>query len=71
MDLDAELAAPEVEEAILEVCLKGRRKIGSYFKLREPVLVATQSRGFSSGASVDKDTGRPSALPSRGVVIVS
>lgn len=71
MDLDAELAAPEVEEAILEVCLKGRRKIGSYLELRELALVATQSRGFSSAASVGKDAGLPSALASRGVVIVS
>lgn len=71
LDLDPELVAPEVEVAILEACLKGRRKIGSYLELREAALVAAQSRGFSNGASVDKDTGRPSALTCRGVVIVS
>lgn len=52
----------DVVGAILGSGLVGKRKIGLYRGLRDVELVAAQSKGFSKGLSVEKDTGRPSIL---------
>jgi hypothetical protein len=67
LDLDSELVAADVGVAILGSDLVGKRKIGLYLGLQDAELVAAQSKGFSSGLSVEKDTGRPSILTSWGV----
>jgi hypothetical protein len=60
IDLDPELVAASAALAILKDGLLGKRKIGSYLRFRDVDLVAAQSKGLSSGFSVEKDTGRPS-----------
>lgn len=65
-DLDPELVAADGSVDILGTGLVGKRKIESYLGLRDVRLVAAQSRGFSSGLSVEKDTVRPSTLTSWG-----